>query len=212
VSGRIESFRARLTARAGKSHAPAVSGTLRALGAFAIAGGLAPASRTRALSACCEILDNACRHGLGDRAECTVEVRATLAGRELRVAIRDDGRGFDQRAALLADARGPAGGAHAQGGLARAAALSEALRVESDAHGTEVTLAFATGGAAFDEHGLDLSDRDWLDPTTARELLRALDGGADPAELVLSPAMAVTVGRLLAGRTPDQELNQALWS
>lgn len=214
MSRGIETFRARLSARAGRPHAPAVSGALRALGAFAIAGGIPPASRTRALSACCEILDNACRHGSRGRGECTVEMQASLAGEDLRVVVRDDGLGFDARSALLDDVRGQASPAHAphtQGGLSRAAALSEELRIDSDSHGTEVSLAFRTYGAAFDQHQLDLSDRDWLDPATARAVLHALRDGDSPSELALSPAMAVTVGRLLAGRSPDQEANQALW-
>lgn len=173
-----------------------IAQTLRDLLAFALRIGFGPAARARIGSATSEILDNSRRHAYERRAG-PIRVRASLEARELIVTIRDQGRGFDSDDPTLFECP-------ARNGLARALALSEALSVESaPVVGTRVALRFAAWRADFDGAvGIDVSDLDYLDPAAARRVLHAV---LNPNSLELSgvsPALAVVVGRLLAGPDP----------
>ena len=52
----------------------------------------------------------------------------------------------------------------------------------------------------------------WLPPALARRVLESLTGNGSEPLYNLSPALAVTVGRLLTGATPRQRAERALWS
>ena len=56
---------------------------------------------------------------------------------------------------------------------------------------------------------IDLTDLDYFAPATAKELLATLREDPD-APIVLSPALAVVVGRLLLGPDPRRVLQSAL--
>jgi hypothetical protein len=163
------------------------------------------------------VVDNAVRHAyprepgpIWARLCVTPPTGSPTAGPLVSIEIRDRGRGFDAPRAL-ARAHAPAG--HAAGGLARAAALCEYLRISSNSAGTAVRLDFELAPSTFEEDGIDqLYERDWLDPIAAKRALAAAMLGASPDEFGLSPAMAVTIGRLLAGPTGAQALRTALWS
>jgi len=181
-----------------------VEDALRDLAAFLVARGISPTTRTRALSACAEVLDNVLRHAWPLPQAGRATLRACLEGRDLRVTISDTGAGFD------ADALAQL----AEGGLARARALAEDLRVESRPHGgTRVELGFVAYHVDFDDDDtIDLSELDWLPPALARRVLESLTGAGSEPLYNLSPALAVTVGRLLTGATPRQRAERALWS
>lgn len=196
----------RVLRRAYPARPASVEPAARELAAFALRANAAPACRARLASACAEILHNACHHAFA-HGEGRVEVEAHPEGGELVVTIRDAGEGFDP-AIALADA-------FEQGfesGLGRAAALAEGLDVHSaPGQGTRVVLRFGAQRAAFEGPGeLDLSELDFLLPEGARALLRRVQAGGEG--LVLSPALAVLVGRLLAGPDPRRALAMALWS
>lgn len=189
------------------AHRESVERAARDLAAFGLRVGVSPTCRARAATACAEIVHNACRHAYPDGAG-LVELEADLVGRELVVCVRDWGRGFQDSP--------PLAGAFDAGfecGLGRAAALAEALDVASTpGQGARVVLRFSALRADFDgEEGLDLTELDYLLPESARAVLEAVR--ADRGEgLVLSPALAVLVGRLLAGPNPRSALSMALWS
>ena len=71
------------------------------------------------------------------------------------------------------------------------------------AHGYAYTVEFD------DEERIDLTDLDFFVPATARELLATLTEEPD-APVILSPALAVVVGRLLMGPDPTRVLEDAL--
>jgi len=76
-----------------------------------------------------------------------------------------------------------------------------------------VLLVFRASRVAFEEEsGVDLSELDFLGPELSRRILQALREGQDQELFHLSPALAVVVGRLLAGPDPRERIEQALWS
>lgn len=185
-----------------EAEADAIDAALRELCAFLVRHAVAPAARARAVTACAEVLENAARHAYATSAEAIVELHAALRAGEFEVEITDRGDGFDPE------------GAPREGGLARATALAEDLRVTSrPGQGTSVTLRFGTYPIDLDDgEDLDLSELDWLSPALARRVLESLGGGHTAPFYSLSPALAVTVGRLLAGATERQRAERALWS
>jgi hypothetical protein len=138
-----------------------------------------------------------------------IRVEAEVRDRELVVTVVDFGVGFDPE--LLDDdllAR------PLYSGLARATVLSDGLAIESKiGGGTTVVLRFAAASAAFGGDGsVDLTDHDFLTPDIARRVLHTLRRHETSSTHQLSPALAVVVGRLLAGPEPRALLERALWS
>jgi hypothetical protein len=91
-------------------------------------------------------------------------------------------------------------------------ALSEDMLVATaPGKGTEVTLRFSVSRADLgDALTIDLTERDWLTPDVARNVLHSLER-RDTADLFqLSPSLAVVVGRLLAGPDPRRALEHSL--
>ena len=181
---------------------------VRELAAFLMRVGLGPTTRARVATAVAEVLDNAQRHAYDDQLG-HVSVEARLAGKDLVVAVSDEGCGFEP----LNFAASP-GRSTLDGGLARVDSLAEELRVESvRGRGTCVSLRFSAFPVAFGGAGeLDLSDLDFLSPELSRRMLERLRDGDLDCEIDLSPALAVTVGRLLTGGTERQSVQRALWS
>lgn len=181
--------------------------------AFALRCGARPAARARLGGAVAEILDNVLRHAYPAGAG---EFRLTARRDDETIAVRvvDEGTGFDTvRARLEHPAALHPVEENLPGGLARAAALVESLCVESSRSGTRVTLRVAMTPASFDcEATTDLSDLDFMEPALAKRILRALRRGPSGDPFNLSPPIAVTIGRLLAGATPTQQAEAALWS
>lgn len=181
----------------------------RDLAAHALRNAISPAARTRIATACAEIVDNVVHHAYpGEGGE--FDVRATIDRRRLELYVSDSGVGFDP----LDDALDHMTDCRA-GGLARIAALAEDLRIESaPGAGTKVLASFDVARAIFDEEDLvDLSELDWLPPQVTREVLTACKENPEGASsFVLSPALAVSLGRLLAGPDPRRVLRTALWS
>ena len=179
----------------------------REVSAFSLRCSISPTARARVATCCAELVENAVRHAHTDSAG-TVEVELTIDGRRVEMVVRDCGKGFDAVALGLdhmIDAR--------DGGLARVSALSEDFQIESSDAGTVARASFDIFRVRFDgEGGLDLSEHDWLAPETTRGLLEVLTGPAREENLELSPALAVTVGRLLAGPDRRRVLQTALWS
>jgi hypothetical protein len=163
-------------------------------------------------TALAEMLDNACSHAYPeDRGSVCVEARRSEG--EVLVTVSDEGVGVDpvelaSKAILAAHDEVPFGG------LARAAALAEELRLHKNTpRGTRVELRFQTYPAAFEGDALvDLSEFDYLTPVLARRILRAASGQADEDLVNLPPALAVTVGRLLLGVRRSDAVNAALWT
>jgi CheY-like chemotaxis protein len=179
--------------------------TLRELTAFLVRNGMGPSTRTRVVTACAEVLDNAERHAYPE-ATGPLSVEAELDSGELTVRVVDQGAGFDTNAER---ARDPA-----ESGLACAAALAEDLRVESaPGRGTRISLRFVAYKVQFDEDQvIDLAELDWLPPGLTRRVLETLRSERGDDLLNLSPSLAVSIGRLLAQPTRDQAAQKALWS
>ncbi len=180
----------------------------RAVAAFALENGIGPACRARIGGAVVEVVDNSFRRAYPDRSG-IVRVTAWRDGRDLRVRILDEGVGFDVSRLdedLLA--------APLHSGLSRAISLCEALTIESQAgRGTRVDMRFTVTFVAFDEgHDVDLCDHDFLTPDVARRVLHALRRHETAHVHLLSPALAVVVGRLLSGPEPRVLAERALWS
>jgi anti-sigma regulatory factor (Ser/Thr protein kinase) len=180
----------------------------RAVVAFALEAGFGPACRARIGGALADVVDNAVRRGY-PAGSGRVRLEAAIRGRELVVTVVDFGVGFDTD--ILDDdllAR------PLYSGLARASALSDGLAVDSKpGQGTTVVLRFAAASAVFDEDGaVDLTDHDFLAPDLARRVLHALRRHETSSLHQLSPALAVVVGRLLAGPEPRALVERALWS
>lgn len=190
---------------------PATPGTIdratREVAAYALRCSLSPTARARVATSCAELVENVVRHAYPTGAG-RVEIELAVSTRQLTLAVRDEGAGFDAVGLGLehmTDAR--------DGGLARVSALCEDLRLESGPDGTTAHASFDVFRVRFDgEDGLDLSEHDWLAPETTRSLLDLLAGADAQHPLHLSPALAVTVGRLLAGPDPRRVLQTALWS
>ena len=187
--------------------------TVRDLVAQLVRWGLGPTARVRVATAAVELLDNAVRHAypraLGAGGPGSIEVEARCDGRQVELAVRDRGIGFEARPDDSPALRDPA-----RSGLARAAALAEDLCIETAAGaGTAVDARFAVYRSGFDERGaIDLSELDWLTPGMSRRVLEILRTGNAEEAFHLSPAMAVTVGRLLSGPRPAPNAQEALWS
>jgi hypothetical protein len=62
-----------------------------------------------------------------------------------------------------------------------------------------------------EEEAVDLSELDYLTPDMASRVLAGLRGEPEPS-YNLSPALAVSVGRMLAGTSDQKSLRVALWS
>jgi ActR/RegA family two-component response regulator/anti-sigma regulatory factor (Ser/Thr protein kinase) len=186
---------------------PSVERLARDLAAFALRAGVGPACRARIASACAEIAHNACHHAFAHSAG-SIDLEATFDEQDIVVTIADRGEGFDSSAAMASAFEH--GFEH---GLGRAAALAEGLDVHSvPGEGSRVVLRFCALRADFDgPEQLDLSEHDFLLPEASRGLLGMIRTGSGEG-LVLSPALAVLVGRLLAGPDPRRALSMALWS
>jgi ActR/RegA family two-component response regulator len=175
-----------------------VERSARELCVFAMTHGVPPSARARIACAAEEIVHNAVRHG-GLRTGATIRVRAGLEKASFRLRIADPGVGFDTRRVT-----GPGPGGPARTGIARARALSEAFSIRSTpGSGTEVELAFSTSGAELCAAGRDLSEVDFLALGEAEALIGPLLEGRTPDVEALSPALAVVIGRLLAGAGRD---------
>ncbi len=175
----------------------------RDLTVFALRCGIGPAARARVASATSELVDNARRHGYAN-ATGPIHVRAESDGREIRVDVRDEGRGFEP--AILADAT--------DDGLARAMSLCEDFEIHSSpGEGTSATLHFTVFRVDFDEdQSIDLTELDFLTPDLSRRVMHALRKPDTKDLFQLSPALAVVVGRLLAGPDRRRSVETALWS
>ncbi|MDZ4774719.1 MAG: ATP-binding protein [Planctomycetota bacterium] len=180
----------------------------RSVVAFALEAGFGPACRARIGSALAEVVDNAVRRGYPTTPG-TIDVQAEVQARELVVTVTDHGIGFDTE--LLDD---DLLSRPLYSGLARASALSDGLALDSEiGTGTTVVLRFAAASSAFDSDGtVDLTDHDFLAPDTARRVLHTLRRHETSSTHQLSPALAVVVGRLLAGPEPRALVDRALWS
>jgi DNA-binding response OmpR family regulator len=190
------------------SRARDVERAARELAAHGLALGLGPSCRARIASAAAEAFDNVRAHAYPAGEDRGFEVEADVQEREILVTVTDRGVGFDP--ACVAE---HAFDSALHNGLARAACLAEDVQLDSrPGGGARVTLRFAAYRSAFDEdQGLDLTEVDFLTPELSKQVLRALElAEADPFRL--SPALAVSIGRLLAGPDPRKRLQLALWS
>jgi anti-sigma regulatory factor (Ser/Thr protein kinase) len=182
----------------------------RDVGAWCLRSEVSPAARARIASTVCELVDNATRHAYDaahEISEHPIELCAEMDARALVLEVRDHGRGFDAVSTQLDEL------VATKSGLTRAAALTEDLTIRSSpGNGTRVRARFSVATADFDVDGrIDLTELDHLSPDTSRELLTTL--AEDPhAPIVVSPALAVVIGRLLAGPDPRRALQRALWS
>lgn len=161
---------------------------------------ITPAARARIGTAVAEVVQNASDHGARE-----LELAATMGTRELVVEIVDDGPGFDTVEALTETSL------DSTTGLGRAFALAEHIEFHSTPdEGSCARLVFRVATAAFDdEHRIDLSDLDFFVPATSKELLATLQEDPD-APIILSPALAVVLGRILMGPDPERVLEGAL--
>ncbi|MCE9593734.1 MAG: ATP-binding protein [Planctomycetes bacterium] len=197
-------------ARRHGANADGLDSALRDLLAELVRWSFGPSTRARIASAVHEVVDNVLRHAYPSR-EGSFELRAELEGGQLLVTVADQGVGLDTVALAL----GPVEHVEltSNGGLSRASALAENLTVESTpGRGTRVTLAFASYRVQFDhEDAVDLSELDYLTPEMSKRVLAGLSGDCEP-QYNLSPALAVSIGRMLAGPTTKQTIQKALWS
>lgn len=187
---------------------------VRDLTAQLLRWGLGPTARVRIATAAVEVLDNAVRHAyVRPDVPGRVQVEAECDGREVRLCIRDEGLGFDAAALAPGDPTGPLRDP-IHSGLTRAAALAERLRVHSTVgRGTRVELFFSACRSGFDDRGaIDLTELDWLTPGMSRRVLEILRSEPEGDAFNLSPAVAVTVGRLLAGPGAPAGSPATLWS
>ncbi len=207
--------------RRSAAHPESIRAAILDLSGYALAMGVFPSARIRLGSAVAEALENVRRHAYpGAKGE--FEITAQASGEELRVCIRDYGCGFDPVRARLESAPSMSPGdsaanidqqASAAGGLSRIHSLVESMRLTSSEQGSSVELSISTGSSTFQEDGaFDLSEIDYLPPETSRRMLRAIARGENKDFFNLSPAVAVSVGRLLAGQCPSQLAQSALWS
>lgn len=184
-----------------------IDASARDVAAFALRLGIGPSGRCRIASAVAELMENARRHAYADKLG-TIALTATTRGRIVEVTIHDLGRGFEASTvvteALLSG----------HGGIARASSLAEDLRIESTpGSGTRAFLEFSAFPVKFDdEHIVDLSELDFLPPDLAKKIVTFLESEEGESPFRLSPALAVTVGRLLAGPDSPQVHQDALWS
>lgn len=161
-----------------------------------------PSTRARIGTSLAEAIQNGVEHGAH-----RIDVSATLDRSALTIVIEDDGPGFDAIQALTQDVL------DSSTGLGRMHSLSEDVSIRSlPGAGTTVTLDFRVTTTDFeDDARIDLSELDFFSPETSKELLATLSEDPD-APVILSPALAVVVGRLLMGPDPSRVLSEALWS
>jgi anti-sigma regulatory factor (Ser/Thr protein kinase) len=161
-----------------------------------------PSTRARIGTSVAEAIQNGVEHGAH-----RIEVTAELDRSTLTITVDDDGPGFDTVEALTE------GRLDSSTGLGRMHSLAESVSIRSASHaGTSVALEYRVTSTDFeDEARIDLSELDFFSPDTSKELLATLS--EDPeAPVILSPALAVVVGRLLMGPDPSRVLSEALWS
>lgn len=172
----------------------------RDLVAFALRCGVGPSARARIATATAEALENTWRHAYPD-GQGSVTVEADLGASELVVRVRDGGQGMDTSAV----GRTPVQAGHSCG-LARMSALAEDVLVRSGLNtGTQIEMRFTIFTACFDENSqTDLSELDWFSPQMARTVVQSLDDPEHPRAFQFSPALAVSIGRLLSGPRPLQ--------
>jgi DNA-binding response OmpR family regulator len=179
----------------------------RELCAYLVRHGVQPSTRARIVGASAELLDNACRHAYPVGAG-RLRLAARFDGADCVVLVEDHGAGFDPE-------KGHAGLQDpVTSGIARARNLAEDLRLETaPGRGTRLELRFHLPGAAFAADGeSDLSECDYLAPGTARRVLGDLGDPASEPRYVLSPALAVALGRMLAGNVREKGAQAALWT
>jgi CheY-like chemotaxis protein len=184
-----------------------IDASARDLAAFALRLGIGPSGRCRIASAVAEMMENARRHAYADKLG-TIALTATTRGRTLEVTVHDLGLGFDS-GQVVTDAL-----LSGKGGISRASSLAEDLRIESTpGNGTRACLEFSAFPVKFDdEHIVDLSELDYLTPELAKKIVTFLESEEGESPFRLSPALAVTVGRLLAGPETPKVQQDALWS
>ena len=184
--------------------------------AFAMRMGVAPAARARLAGAVAELADNVRLHAYDQThtPSGVLSLQARFDGSEIEIHLTDEGCGFDTVGARLDAAPAALPWSDSEpGGLARAAALAEGLSLSSSRLGTRVTLRISTGRATFaDDDANDLSELDYLAPRKAKQVLRAVHAGRSGDLLNIPPALAVVLGRLLAGPTSAQLAQTSLWS
>lgn len=163
---------------------------------------ITPATRARIGTAIAEIVQNA-----ADHARSPIDIDCEMRFDELHVTVRDTGHGFDAAGFFASPSF------DCSTGLGRAHALSDHMKVVSEGgYGTEVSMHFRVSAVEFDDESrIDLSDLDFFVPATSKELLTTLSEQPD-APIVLSPALAVVVGRLLMGPGSNRVLESALRS
>jgi len=183
---------------------PSVEQAQLDLAAFATGRGIGPSCRARACTALGEVVENVVRHAYPCRSG-ELEVDAEIEGRDLLVMVSDAGVGVDGV---------ELGTEHlcADGGLSRAAALTEGLEVRTEDGRTRVRMRFGAYRVAYAQASTDLSEHDYLSPQTTRDLLALLREGGSAEALQLSPALAVVAGRLLADPDPRRAVAHALRS
>lgn len=182
---------------------------LRELLSFALRSGLGPTARARIGTACAEVIENTWEHGYAG-VEGTLHVRAHVDLHDFEIELRDEGAGFESFSVAAQALDGPL-----DSGLARAGSLAEDLRLESSpGQGASVHLTFAAYRVEFDDEAdsLDLSDWDYLAPEFSRRLGDEISIAGETSAMNLSPALAVVVGRMLAGPAPLVRAMRTLWS
>ncbi|MFN0244936.1 MAG: response regulator [Planctomycetota bacterium] len=177
----------------------------RDVAGFALRCGIGPAARARVATATSELVDNARRHGYPEE-EGEIVLRAETDARRVLVEVEDSGVGFDPdrvQSGYLECA--------VSNGLARALSLAEDLQLQtSRGRGTRARLRFDVVRVDFDEDSsVDLSDLDFFTPDLSRRVLHAVRKPETAKLFQLSPALAVVVGRLLAGPDPRSNLDSA---
>ncbi len=184
-----------------QSTASACEQVQRNLSAWLLVRGIAPSTRCRIATALGEGLENAVRHAYpGDIGP--IEIEANLHDRDVELSIRDRGDGMTESQKF--DATDSEKG----GGFSRMCALSEELSLATHANlGTHVGMRFSAHRTHFDEdERTDFEDFDFLAPDHVRALLDDIEGPGGHDVVHISPALAVTIGRLLAGPSPDRFL------
>lgn len=163
---------------------------------------IVPSTRARIGTSVAEAIQNGIDHGAH-----RIVVTACIERSTLHVDVEDDGPGFDAVRYLSADVL------DSTSGIGRMHSLAENVSIRSqEGNGTAVTLDYRVTTADFeDDARIDLSELDFFSPETSKELLATLSEDPD-APVILSPALAVVVGRLLMGPDPSRVLSEALWS
>lgn len=186
----------------------AVRRAAREVAAFCLRHGVGPTCRARVASATGELVKNSVEHAYPSTSG-ELRLTASVDAREVCVSVADDGVGFDAAQVAELHLASPY-----HDGLARAAALSEGLQLDSEpGHGARVTLTFGAYHADYDEaEQVDLSELDYFTPETSEEVLRTLREDGGERFFQLSPALAVVIGRLLSGPDTSRVAAQALRS